>query len=207
MTWRRWGRALGGAGVLVTVLAGCDTPPAPPAAPGPTVGNPLGSPRAGATAGAGAGASSAGEACPEGGVRLVEGDGSAAMGLRAESVQLVNCGTQPYVVEGYPQLRLLDKAQAPVEVTVAHGSAGITTGAANVDAPPQEVVIAPGRAAYVPMVWRNLVTETDVVAAEGWVLEVTPRPGAPKLVLRLSRPVDLGNTGKLGIGPWTALVR
>ncbi|WP_443065797.1 DUF4232 domain-containing protein [Streptomyces sp. NBC_00503] len=199
MTWRRWGRALGGAGVLVTVLAGCDTPPAPPAAPGPTAGTPSGGPRAGA--------SSAGEACPEGGVRLVEGDGNAAMGLRAESVQLVNCGTGPYVVEGYPQLRLLDKAQAPVEVTVARGAAGITTGAPNVDAPPQEVVIAPGQSAYVPMVWRNLVTETDVVATEGWVLEVVPRPGAPKLVLRLTRPVDLGNTGKLGIGPWTALAR
>lgn len=195
----------------MTVLAGCDTPPAPPAAPGPT-GTPSGKPRTGAAAGSGpgstAGTGTGAEAeCPEGGVRLVEGDGSAAMGLRAESVQLVNCGAQPYVVEGYPQLRLLDKAQAPVEVAVEHGTAGITTGAPNVDAPPREVVIAPGKAAYMPMVWRNLVTQTDVVAAEGWVLEVVPRPGAPKLVLRLTRPVDLGNTGKLGIGPWTALAR
>lgn len=138
-------------------------------------------------------------------MRLVEGDGGAAMGLRAESVQLVNCSAQPYALEGYPELRLLDKQGAPVEVTVAHGSAGITTGAPNVDAPPARMLLPPGEAASMPMVWRNLVTESDVVATEAWSLDVTPRPGAPRLVLRLTRPVDLGNTGKLGIGPWQAV--
>ncbi|CAM5440880.1 hypothetical protein SAVIM338S_02634 [Streptomyces avidinii] len=129
------------------------------------------------------------------------------MGLRAESVRLVNCGAEPYVLEGYPELRLLDRAGVPVEAVVAHGAAGITTGVPNVEAPPRRVVVAPGRAAYVPMVWRNLVTDSTVVATDGWALEITPRPGAPKLTLRLTRPVDLGNTGKLGIGPWTELPR
>lgn len=162
----------------------------------------------GATGGAGDRAAGGdGAECPSGGVRLVEGDGSAAMGLRAESVQLVNCGTEPYALEGYPEVLLLDEAGRPLEATVAHGSAGITTGAANVDAPPQRLVVAPGRTAYVPMVWRNLVTDSGVVAADGWVLEVMPRPGAPRLRLRLTRPVDLGNTGKLGIGPWQEVSR
>ncbi|MDD9382826.1 DUF4232 domain-containing protein [Streptomyces sp. ZAF1911] len=129
------------------------------------------------------------------------------MGLRGESVQLVNCGTEPYALEGYPEVLLLDEAGGPLEATVAHGAAGITTGAPNVDAPPQRVVVAPGRAAYVPMVWRNLVTDSGAVATEGRVMEVVPRPGAPRLRLRLTRPVDLGTTGRLGIGPWQEVSR
>ncbi|MET9467062.1 DUF4232 domain-containing protein [Streptomyces sp. NPDC006544] len=140
-------------------------------------------------------------------MRLLEGDGSAAMGLRAESVQLVNCGTEPYALDGYPGLRLLDKAGTPVEVTVAHGAAGITTGVPNVEAAPRPVVVGPGQTAYVPLLWRNLVTDSTVVATDAWVLEVTPRPGAPKQRLRLTRPVDLGNTGLLGIGPWQEMPR
>ncbi|MGW6690057.1 DUF4232 domain-containing protein [Streptomyces sp. NPDC054961] len=140
-------------------------------------------------------------------MRLLEGDGSAAMGLRAESVQLVNCGTEPYALDGYPELRLLDKAGTPVEVTVAHGAADITTGVPNVEAAPRPLVVGPGRTAYMPMVWRNLVTDSTVVATDAWVLEITARPGAPKQRLRLTRPVDLGNTGLLGIGPWQEMPR
>ncbi|MFD9723911.1 DUF4232 domain-containing protein [Streptomyces sp. NPDC059072] len=145
--------------------------------------------------------------CPEGGVRLVEGDGDAAMGLRVAEVRLVNCGAQPYVLEGYPRLSLRDDRNDPVEVTVQHGAEGITTGVPNVDAPPEPVTLAPGQAAYVPMVWRNLVTDLSVPAVSARAVEIEPRSGAPRLWLRLRLPVDLGNTGKLGIGPWTAVAR
>jgi hypothetical protein len=57
------------------------------------------------------------------------------------------------------------------------------------------------------MVWRNLVTDSSVPAATGWALEIEPRPGAPRLRLALTRPLDLGNTGKLGLGPWTEAPR
>lgn len=204
-------------GVLVGA-AGCGTPPAPPAAPGPSFGPDARSARPGtrpdATTGTGAtpnrGAPApepTSESCPEGGVRLLETGGDAAMGLRVEGFQLVNCGTQEYVLEGYPGVSLRDGRNDPLEVTVVHGAEGITTGVPNVEAAPQRVTLAPGQAAAWSVVWRNLVTDPTVSATTVAVMEVEPRPGAPRLWLRLARPLDLGNTGKLGIGPWSAVTR
>ncbi|MFG2979932.1 DUF4232 domain-containing protein [Streptomyces sp. NPDC048258] len=206
MITKRWVRGLVG-GVVVTGalagVAGCDTPPAPRAAPGPTrapatrpappAPQPTPTPAPGRTSAL---------PCPEGGVRLLEGSGDAAMGLRLEGYELVNCGTDEYVLEGYPEVRLLDGEQRPVEVAVGHGSAPVTSQVPAVDAAPGRVSLAPGQAASMVMVWRNRVTDVTVPAVEGWVLEVTPKPGAPRLAIRLTRPVDLGNTGQLGIGPW-----
>ncbi|MEU7552064.1 DUF4232 domain-containing protein [Streptomyces sp. NPDC044571] len=212
MNGMRWVAGVVGGALAAGLLAGCDAPPPPRAAPGPTAGtgsagtpgpvrpeSPYGSAPRSAPAPDGP--------CPEGGVRLREGTGDAAMGLRVADVQLVNCGTQPYALEGYPEIRLLDKARRPVEVTVGHGSSGITTGAPAMDEPPRPMTLEPGQAASVGLVWRNLVTDTTRPAAEGWVLEVTPRPGAPRVALELAHSVDLGNTGKLGIGPWTGIAR
>ncbi|WP_158734315.1 DUF4232 domain-containing protein [Streptomyces sp. NRRL F-2747] len=152
-------------------------------------------------------AAAAAPACPEGGVRLLEGPGDAAMGLRVADVQLVNCGTQPYVLEGYPEIRLMDRKRAPVEVTVVHGADGITSAPTGVEGVPQRIELRPGQAASLALVWRNLVTDSTVPAAEGWVLDVTPRPGAPRMELELRHSVDLGNTGRLGISPWKAATR
>ncbi|MEV7557897.1 DUF4232 domain-containing protein [Streptomyces sp. NPDC089795] len=185
--------------------AGCSTPPAPRAAPTPTAVS--GTARPAPDRSAPASPSAPGQACPEGGTRLVELGGDAAMGLRVASFQLINCGTRPYVLEGYPRLTLRDDHDERLEVSVEHGSAGITTGIPNLDAAPQPVTLAPGQAASFGIVWRNLVTDGTVVAATAWNVEVEPKPGAPRLSLRLSEPVDLGNTGKLGLGPWQPLVR
>ncbi|MFE2876206.1 DUF4232 domain-containing protein [Streptomyces roseus] len=146
-------------------------------------------------------------ACPPGGVRLVEGAGDAAMGLRVADVQLVNCGTEAYVLEGYPEIRLLDAKRAPVEAAVQHGGAGIAAAPTGAEGDAHRIELRPGQAAGFGMVWRNLVTDSTVPAAEGWVLEVTPRAGAPRVELELRHRVDLGNTGKLGIGPWKAAAR
>ncbi|WP_406085965.1 DUF4232 domain-containing protein [Streptomyces virginiae] len=200
--------ALVTAGVLAGVLAGasgCSAPPAPRTAPGPTAVS--GTVRPAPDRSAPTAPTATAQACPEGGVRLVEGEGDAAMGLRVADFQLVNCGTQPYLLEGYPQLSLRDDRNDPLEVSVEHGSAGITTGTPNLDAAPQRVTLAPGQAAVFGIVWRNLVTDGTVVATTARVLEVEPRPGAPRLSLRLTSPVDLGNTGKLGLGPWLPLSR
>ncbi|MFD8631902.1 DUF4232 domain-containing protein [Streptomyces sp. NPDC059533] len=210
MIAKRWVRGAVGvvavSGALVGV-AGCETPPPPRAAPGPTgVPGPAlrpSSPRPSSPRPPSARPSQ--PACPEGGVRLVEGDGDAAMGLRVAEVRLVNCGAQPYVLEGYPRLSLRDDGNQSVEVAVEHGAAGITTGVPNVDAPPERLTLAPGQAASVAMVWRNLVTDFSAPAVSGRTVEIEPRSGAPLLSLRLARPVDLGNTGKLGLGPWRAV--
>ncbi|QEV47408.1 DUF4232 domain-containing protein [Streptomyces vinaceus] len=194
------------AGVVVGVVVagaavGCDVPPAPDAAPGPSGIRPPAP-----TVAASPPAPKA-PACPAGGVRLAEGAGDAAMGLRVADIQLVNCGTEPYVLEGYPEVRLLDGKRAPVEVAVQHGGDGIAAAPTGTEGDPQRVELRPGQAAGFGMVWRNLVTDSTVPAAEGWVLEVTPRAGAPRLELELRHSVDLGNTGKLGISPWKAAAR
>lgn len=187
---------------LLAGAAGCETPPAPKAAPGPTAApkkTPTSTPSAPASPAA---PEPAPEPCPEGGVRLVEGSGDAVMGLRLEGYRLVNCGTDEYVLEGYPQVRLLDKQDQLLEVAIGHGSAPITSEVPAVDAPPERVTLAPGQTASMALLWRDRITDVTVPPVEGWVLEVTPKPGAPRLGLRLTRPVDLGNTGQLGVGPW-----
>ncbi|MFG2230865.1 DUF4232 domain-containing protein [Streptomyces sp. NPDC048723] len=216
MITERWVRGVVGGAVAAGMLAGaagCETPPAPKAAPGPTEAprktptphrsptppNPNPTPTAPASPAA---PEPAPEPCPEGGVRLVEGSGDAVMGLRLEGYRLVNCGTDEYVLEGYPQVRLLDKQDQLLEVAIGHGSAPITSEVPAVDAPPERVTLAPGQTASMALLWRDRITDVTVPPVEGWVLEVTPKPGAPRLGLRLTRPVDLGNTGQLGVGPW-----
>ncbi|MEU7729171.1 DUF4232 domain-containing protein [Streptomyces sp. NPDC040724] len=147
------------------------------------------------------------EPCPEGGVRLAEGEGNAAMGLRVADFQLVNCGSAAYVLEGYPEIRLLDGEGRPLQVDIGHGTNGVTASAAGEDGPLQRVTLQPGQAATTGLLWRNLVTDSTVPAVEGRVLELVPKPGAPRLTLRLNTPVDLGDTGKLGLSSWSALAR
>lgn len=133
-----------------------------------------------------------------GGVRLVESGRDAAIRLRVAGFRLVNRGARPHVLEGYPQVSLRDDRNA-----VRHGAAGITTGVPDIEAAPRRVVPAPGQEASFSVVWRNLVTDPTEPAATVRIVEVEPRPGAPRLWLRPRDAVDLENTGKLGLGPWT----
>ncbi|MFD3541393.1 DUF4232 domain-containing protein [Streptomyces sp. NPDC058662] len=199
MSGERWVRGVVLAGVLA--VAGCDVAPPPEAAPGPT-GVPVRRTPSARVSEAPPASPGGQEACPEGGVRVAEGPGDAAMGLRVAQLHLVNCGTEPYVLEGYPEIRLLDTGHDPVEAAVEHGSAGIATSVTGMDDPPGRVELAPGHTATVGLLWRNLVTDSSVSAELGRFVDVTPRPGATRLRLRLEQPVDLGNTGKLGVGPW-----
>ncbi|MFJ3924029.1 DUF4232 domain-containing protein [Streptomyces sp. NPDC090022] len=212
MITNRWIRRLAGAVGAVAVagvLAGCETAPAPERAAGPTAAPPAdlrGLPPAssgGAGGTAGASGAPAQAACPADGVRLSEGGGDAAMGLRVESVELTNCGTEPYVLNGFPDIRLLDKKKGPVQVDVGHGSHGVST-VDSFDEAPQQVTLRPGQTASFGLLWRNLVTEVNTPAVDGWHIDVQPRPGAPRQTLALTRPVDLGTTGRLGLGPWKA---
>ncbi|MFD0268120.1 DUF4232 domain-containing protein [Streptomyces sp. NPDC127106] len=181
-------RAVGGA-AAVAVLAGCGTPPAPAPAPGPTRTAP----------------SAAGAACPEGGVRVLEGRGDSAMGMRIARFRLVNCGHAPYELEGYPQIRLLDRTRAPVEGEVKYGSADIIASQVpRTDAPPPRVTLRPGQEASFRMLWPDPVTDSGAPAVEGRAVEVVPRPGAPRVTVELTAPVGLGNPGRLVVSTWKA---
>jgi hypothetical protein len=139
--------------------------------------------------------------CHSGGVRVTAGPVDAAMGQRAMDVTLENCGTRPYRVEGYPALRLLDQDQQPVTgVSVAHGSGGIAT-VTGFDDPPEPVTLKPGETATAGLLWRNTVTGFDGATNIPY-LTVEAKPGTPALLLEPDGGLDLGTTGKLGIGPW-----
>ncbi|GAB2868162.1 DUF4232 domain-containing protein [Streptomyces deserti] len=144
-------------------------------------------------------AGSPGGPCPPSGVRVyADQDADAAMGLRALSVHLENCGTRPYAVHGYPRLEILDEDHEPVTgVDVRHGGAGVATGT-GADGTPRPVNLRPGQRAHATLVWRNTVQAGEPVHAP--YVRVWARPGARPVVV--TPELDLGTTGRLGVGPW-----
>ncbi|GAA3756814.1 DUF4232 domain-containing protein [Micromonospora maritima] len=138
-------------------------------------------------------------ACSPEGIRIVELGVSAAMGLRAMSIELVNCGDRPYRLRGYPAVALRDVDGDPVTVRVVPGAAPITSG---FDDPPTALVLRPGERAGAALVWRNLVTDATVVATDGVELDVAPVAGRPAYPVALDGPIDLGTTGRLGVSAW-----
>ncbi|AOT60071.1 DUF4232 domain-containing protein [Streptomyces fradiae] len=137
-------------------------------------------------------------ACPESGVRVSLGDTEAAMGQRALSVFLDNCGSRPFEVGGYPDVAVLDERGEDLEVSVRLGSRAVDGGAAR-----SEFVLRPGQRARSGVLWRNTVTRSDVVATNGASLRVAPGPGAaPQTVAPHDGPLDLGNTGTVEVLPW-----
>ncbi|MEU7282038.1 DUF4232 domain-containing protein [Streptomyces sp. NPDC045431] len=136
--------------------------------------------------------------CPESGVRVSAGIVSAAMGVRGMGVTLLNCGTEPFEVSGYPALEVLDTQREKLDVTVRLGSDLDTR------ARPSVFVLRPGERAEASVMWRNTVTRTDVVATNGAYLRVTPAPGvAPQTVAPGDGgPLDLGNTDAIETTAW-----
>ncbi|WP_240496636.1 DUF4232 domain-containing protein [Streptomyces torulosus] len=141
------------------------------------------------------------DACPSSGARMLPGLVEAAMGLRAMTVTLTNCGTEPYTVNGYPSVQVLDEDREPVDVRVLRGPGEITTGVP--DPGPHEVTLKPGESATTSLVWRNTVTEADVPAVNAPYLRVATAKGRPAQVLAPDGGIDLGTTGRLGTGAWT----
>lgn len=143
-------------------------------------------------------APSQGGPCPSSGVRVHADQGDAAMGLRVVGLHLENCGTGTYHLDGYPGLEILDEDHEPVDgVRVLHGGAGIamSTGA---DGTPEPIDLGPGERAVAVMTWRNTTQFGDPVNAP--YVRVRAKPGARPVTV--TPELDLGTTGKLGVGPW-----
>ncbi|OKJ13633.1 DUF4232 domain-containing protein [Kitasatospora sp. CB01950] len=145
-------------------------------------------------------APSQGGPCPASGVRLYADQGDAAMGLRVVGLHLVNCGTSPVTVDGYPQVQVLDEQHRPVDpLQVLKGGAAIATGT-GADAPPQRIVLGTGEGARSTVVWRNTNdAASDPVNAPYLRVRATP-DAAPVMV---TPELDLGTTGRIGVGAWT----
>lgn len=133
------------------------------------------------------------------------------MGVRVLNIEIVNCGGGPVTVHGYPRLRLFGEDDAPLAVTVMHGSTAVATVPA-LDVPAAPVVLAPGESAWAGMVWRNLVTDATVDATTAVGLDVAlgqdtdwqhvPMAVTDQWGATRSTTIDLGNTDTIGVGPW-----
>ncbi|MEG3634648.1 DUF4232 domain-containing protein [Micromonospora palythoicola] len=137
--------------------------------------------------------------CPDSGVRITYRGVSAAMGLRAMGLELVNCGDRTYRLRGYPEPSLRDADGRAIPVRVIRGAKGITSG---FDDPPRSLVLAPGEAAGAALLWRNLVDNPTVVATNAEHLEVAPLRGRPAQQVVIQGRIDLGNTDRLGVSAW-----
>jgi hypothetical protein len=126
------------------------------------------------------------------------------MGLRVAGIRMVNCGRTPYRVEGFPVVHPLDDRLALLAVKVLDGTTPITGPIEGMDGPPEPVVLQPGQAASATVAWRNTYNDTTHQPVEVPYLEVTPAEGDPPQVIAADHPLDLGSTGRLGIGPWRA---
>jgi hypothetical protein len=143
-------------------------------------------------------ASSASGPCPDSGLHVYADDGDAAMGLRVVGLHLVNCSKQPYELNGYPELKLLDSGHDTIDgVRILHGTEQISTGIGG-EGPPQPVVLQPGEAARTTLAWRNTTQFGEPVNAP--YVRVRPRPGDRPVTV--TPELDLGTTGKLGVGAW-----
>ncbi|MDT7842790.1 DUF4232 domain-containing protein [Streptomyces justiciae] len=143
-------------------------------------------------------ASSASGPCPASGVHVYADQGDAAMGLRVVGLHLVNCGTDTYQLNGYPGLELLDEDHEKVDgVRILHGTDAISP-AAGGDGSPRPLTLRPGQSARTTLAWRNTTQAGDPVNAP--YVRVRPKPGAAPVTV--VPELDLGTTGKLGVGPW-----
>lgn len=182
--------------VILVLLAGCGVRPAAPPTE-PTVSVPKPRPvRPG---------------CPSEGVRLSLVGADSAMGLRAVTIELANCGSKPYTVNGYPLVRLYDEEDQEVRVVAERGSGSVAS-PSSFDNPPQEVVLQPGEKAWSGLMWRNLVNDATVEATTAVRIEAATAEGRPWHDVPMDAPngiggtttvdIDLGNTTALGVRAW-----
>ncbi|MEV6209401.1 DUF4232 domain-containing protein [Kitasatospora sp. NPDC051914] len=116
--------------------------------------------------------------CPPSGTRVYADEGDAAMGLRVVGLHLENCGAGTVELNGYPELQVIDEEHRPVG----------------------DVRILPGERAYAGLVWRNTVEVGTADLVNAPYLRVRAKAGAdPVMVIP---ELDLGTTGRLGVGAW-----
>ncbi|MFF2849002.1 DUF4232 domain-containing protein [Streptomyces sp. NPDC058001] len=159
------------------------TPPPPTSTPSPTAGLEL--PPGPATARP--------TGCTTSGVRLTSDPVQGAMGLRAMTLTLTNCGSEPYTLDGYPSLSVLDDGKEPMTgVKVVEGTEAVTSGDS---ARPARLTLRQGESAISNLVWRMNSEWTPY-------LRVVPRPGDDPVTVDIPDRLDIGPENTLGISAW-----
>lgn len=134
--------------------------------------------------------------CPSSGVRVDAGPVDGAMGLRAMTLTLTNCGHKPYKLDGYPAVLVLDETGLPIPgVHTAQGTEGVSM--APKDPGPEPLTLAPGEAAQAGLYWR-------MNAEAGPYLRVGSAQGRDERTVRLADPLDIGPENTLGTTAWRA---
>ncbi|GAB3662127.1 DUF4232 domain-containing protein [Glycomyces tarimensis] len=135
-------------------------------------------------------------ACTEEGFQITITEPSAAMGIRAVGIDLVNCGAEAIEVNGYPVVEVLHGG-ATIEVEVHEGSGQLT------DPGPTAITVEPGGSVSAGMLWRNKVESADPAdVVNATALAMTYAEGAPTIVVTPSYPIDLGTTRYLEVTAW-----
>ncbi|MBA4861975.1 DUF4232 domain-containing protein [Streptomyces sp. PSKA54] len=117
------------------------------------------------------------------------------MGLRAQTVTLTNCGKQPYRLNGYPSVRVLDENGKVMDgVKAVQGTDSIPM-APPEDAEPGPLILDPGESAQTNLVWRS-------GAQAGTYLRIAPAAGDEPVTVRVADPLDIGPEGELGATAW-----
>jgi hypothetical protein len=143
--------------------------------------------------------------CPAQGVRLEPDRGDAAAGLRVLGVRLVNCGARTYRLNGYPAVRALDEHRAPLDIRILEGVTEILGPGGPWGAPPGPVVLRPGQRARAVVAWRNTYDDIRKPPVDATFLRIEPLAGRPAQTIEPEAGLDLGSTGRLGVGPWQPL--
>ena len=133
-------------------------------------------------------------ACSLIGVLISAERGDAAMGYREMPLRIRNCGTQPYEVQGRPDIVVLDEDGRPLEIAVVASR--------HYTAAPRRLVLKPGASARSVLSWRNTVTNVSGGADSGASLAVAVSAGGTRQAVALEAPLDLGNTGRLEASAW-----
>ncbi len=134
--------------------------------------------------------------CPPSGGLITVGATDAALGLRYQGVDLVNCGTEPYELNGYPAVTVLDETQVALEeLTINNGTTHMD------DQPPSPMTLQPGERATAGLLWRNTLEDPEK-AQTGVFLDIAAAMGEPTQRLQPTYVLDFGSTGTLDLTPW-----
>jgi hypothetical protein len=127
------------------------------------------------------------------------------MGLRVFDIILVNCGARTYRLNGYPAVRALDEDRAPLDIRILRGVGEIVGSGLPWDGPPKPVVLRPGQRAGAAVAWRNTYDDIRRPPVDARFLRVEPLAGRPAQIIAPRAGLDLGSTGRVGVGPWRIL--
>ncbi|MFD6284823.1 DUF4232 domain-containing protein [Streptomyces sp. NPDC060205] len=134
------------------------------------------------------------EGCPASGLRFAADQGDAAMGLRAMGLDVTNCGDEPYELNGYPAVTVLDGSGDPFPgVKTVEGTDQVSM--APEDPGPRSLTLAPGESAHAALYWRMNNTS-------GVYLRVAPKKGDDTVTVRPPYPLDIGPENVLGTTAW-----